>query len=79
MPGVRAAHTHHVLATKLCVVIHNLAHQLFDQLLADCAVLTASQFRYRLRDTSPVSTLSDLPVIAGYSSKKSSISSTIMQ
>src|SRR4029450_3950758 len=31
-----------VVLTKLCVIIHNLAHQPFDQLLADRTVLAAS-------------------------------------
>lgn len=31
-----------VVATKLCVIIHNFAHQPFDQLLADRTVLAAS-------------------------------------
>jgi hypothetical protein len=59
-------------------------HQLFDQLLADRSILLARKFCDRLRDrdnhfASPESTLSDPPAGAGYSTKKSSISSTIMQ
>src|SRR5271167_4746071 len=34
--------------TKLCVIIHNFAQQLFNQLLADRIVLTARQFCHRL-------------------------------
>src|SRR5271165_6802658 len=34
--------------TKLCVIIHNFAQQLFNQLLADRTVLTARQFCHRL-------------------------------
>jgi hypothetical protein len=32
------------VSTKLCVIIHNFAHQLFNQLLADRTILTAGQF-----------------------------------
>jgi hypothetical protein len=35
---------------KLGFVIHNLAHQLLDHLLADEAILLARQFSDRLRD-----------------------------
>ena len=32
-----------ILPTKLCVIIHNFAHQFFDDLLADGTVLAACQ------------------------------------
>src|ERR1700720_1187519 len=34
--------------TKFCIIIHNLAHQLFNQLLADRTVLTVRQFCHSL-------------------------------
>ncbi len=40
-----------VLATKLSVIVHNFAHQLFDQMLSDRAILAGGQFRDRLRDS----------------------------
>jgi hypothetical protein len=35
MSRVRAAHAYRVVATKLRVIVHNFAPQLFDQLLSD--------------------------------------------
>jgi hypothetical protein len=35
-------------ATKLRIIVHDFAHQLFDQLLADNAVLAAGEFCDRL-------------------------------
>jgi hypothetical protein len=71
-----------VFSTKLGVVVHYLPHQLLDHVLADEAILLARQFCDRLRDRVDhfirFIALSDAAV-AGYSAKKSSISSTIMQ
>jgi hypothetical protein len=50
VPCIRADCTCSGVSTKLCVIIHNFAHQLLNQLLADRTVLAASQFplhRYR--------------------------------
>jgi len=33
-----------VVSTKLSVIIHNFAHQLFDQLLSDRTILAAGKF-----------------------------------
>jgi hypothetical protein len=73
-----------VFSAKLGVVVHYLPHQLLDHLLPDDTMLLARQFRDGLAITSmtssasPVSTVSE-PAVAGYSAKKSSISSIIMQ
>ena len=48
MPCIRTDCTCSALPTKLCIIIHNLLHQLLDQLLTDRTVLAVSQFRYRL-------------------------------
>ena len=39
-----------LFTTKFSVVVHNLAHQLLDHLLADDRILLARQFCDRLRD-----------------------------
>ena len=39
-----------LFAAKLCIVVHNLAHQLLNHLLADDAILLARQFCDCLRD-----------------------------
>jgi hypothetical protein len=81
---VRADYGGRHFTAKLRVVVHYLLHQLLNHLLADDAILLARQFCDCLRDraitssASLVSTLSD-PAVAGYSAKKSSITSTIMQ
>ena len=43
MPRIGARCTHRFLLTKLCIIIHNFTHQLFDHILADAAVLSGSQ------------------------------------
>jgi hypothetical protein len=48
VPCIRADCTCSSVSTKLCVIIHNFARQLFNQLLADRTVLAASQFCHRL-------------------------------
>ena len=47
---VRADCGGRLFTAKLAVVVHNLAHQVFDQLLADDAILLARQFCDCLRD-----------------------------
>ena len=47
---VRADWGSRFFTAKLGVVIHNLAHQLLDHLLADEAILLARQLSDRLRD-----------------------------
>ena len=39
MPSDRAARPCHFLSPELSIIVHNFTHQLFDQLLADPAVL----------------------------------------
>jgi hypothetical protein len=39
-----------VFPTKLVIVLHDLAHQVLYQVLADRAVLATGQFSHRLRD-----------------------------
>jgi len=48
VPCIKPDCTRSVLPTKLCIVFHNLARQLFDDLLAYCSALAASHFGYRL-------------------------------
>src|SRR6202011_513890 len=48
MACIRADSTCSRVPTKLCVIIYNLAHQLFNQLLADRTVLAARQFCHSL-------------------------------
>ena len=50
VPRVRRVRTGSVVSPKLGVVFHYFAHQLFDQLLADQAILARGQFRDRLCD-----------------------------
>ena len=65
VPRVRADCGGRLFTAKLSVVVHNLAHQLFDHLLANDAILLARQFCDCLRDrindviASSVSTLSE--------------------
>ena len=47
---VRADCGGHLFTAKLGIVVHDLAHQLLDHLLADEAILLARQFCDRLRD-----------------------------
>jgi hypothetical protein len=67
---------------KLGVVLHYLLHQLLDhccRIMPSCwLVSSAAVFAIAsmTSSASPVSTLSE-PAVAGYSAKKSSISSTI--
>jgi hypothetical protein len=42
VPCMRPDRTCRVLSTKLVIVVHNFTHQLFDQVLADRTILTAS-------------------------------------
>ena len=42
VPRMRPDFTYRMFSTKLRVIVHNFTHQLFDQLLADQAVLAAS-------------------------------------
>ncbi len=85
MTSVRAALTCGFFPTKLGIIVHDFPHQLFNQLLADHAILTASKFRDGLGDRANHFigfigiALSDPPAGAGYSAKKSSIRSTIIQ
>ena len=44
VPRVRADRGGRLFTAKLGVVVHNLAHQLFDHLLADEPILLARQF-----------------------------------
>ena len=69
---------------KLGVVLHYLLHQLLDHLLPDYTVLLARQFgdclRDRVDDFVGFTGIDFVRAgVAGYSAKKSSISSTIMQ
>ena len=41
VPRMRPDFTYRIFSTKLRVIVHNFTHQLFDQLLADHAVLAA--------------------------------------
>ena len=81
---VRADRGGHLFTAKLAGVVHDFTHQMFDHLLTDDAILLACQFCDRLRDRVDQFIcfagidLSE-PAVAGYSAKKSSISSTIMQ
>ena len=74
-----------VFLTKFVVVFHDFAHQVLDQMLADRAVLARRQFWNRLRNSDNHFIrltgihLSETLGATGYSDKKSSISSTIMQ
>ena len=47
---IRAGCGGRLFPAKLGVVVHNLAHQLLNQLLADDPILLARQFCDRLRD-----------------------------
>jgi hypothetical protein len=41
--AVRLRYANRILSTKLGIIVHNFAHQLFDQLLPDCANLPAGR------------------------------------
>ena len=41
MPSLRAARPCRFFAPELGIMVHNLAHQLFDQLLSDRTILAA--------------------------------------
>ena len=81
---VRADCGGRLFTAKLGVVIHYLPHQLLDHLLADEAILLARHFCDRLGDR-----INDFVCFGGidfiraggrgYSARKSSISSTIIQ
>ena len=69
-----------LFTAKLGVVVHNLAHQLLNHLLADDALVSSATVFATASITSfasSVSTLSEPAV--GYSAKKSSLSSTMIQ
>jgi hypothetical protein len=59
VPCIRADCTYSGVSTKLCVIIHNFAHQL----LASATVFAIAA------TTSSVSIVSGSPVVAGYSAK----------
>jgi hypothetical protein len=70
-----------VFTTKFRIVFHDLMHQIFDYLpAADEPILPASATVFAIASmtsfASAVSTLSD-PAVAGYSAKKSLITSVI--
>ena len=84
VPRARADCGGRLFTAKLGVVVHYLLHQLLDHLLADDAILLARQFCDRLRDRVDhfvgfIGVDFVDAAVAGYSAKKSSISSTIMQ
>ena len=81
---VRADGSGRLFPAKLAIVVHYLPHQLLDHLLADDTILPACQFCDRLRNrVDHVICFTGIdfvdPAAAGYSAKKSSISSTIRQ